>query len=501
MKKLISVTLALVMILTCLSGLCFAAEAEARWTNGSASIEGSLTEMVKEASNSGGTITLLKDVTHSAEKGNYLTSNTSFTLDLNGKTVTSNRIMLSVSAKATGVTVIKNGTLISERMNVTVSGGGLQMDGVTCWSDTQQNVSYSDTTGNWNEQNLIENCVFVNNAWGAFSFNNTKESMANTAMVFKNTTLATSKKNAIVVQSKAVTGNAIFGEGMKIYSAGAVAQSAISVTGEKQTKAEGTYTVEAGGKSVTGVMMWTTPEKATKEIELPKVYEQTTGKVASWSDGLTTIEGTLEEVAAQVKKAGGTVTLLADISSNASSGNLFNTKIPFTLDMNGHTITCKIVPVAVTEGAEGTTVIKNGTFITESANVSIYGGLQMQNVTGWSEKSQNINYYEQSDLYNKTNLIENCTFGNPAWGAFSFNRNSSKEGVDNSQEKASMTFKNSTLIAAKGSKGTEAIVHQNKAVSANVAFGEGMKIYSYKTGENDFAYKTLNLLGETVTKS
>ena len=139
MKKLISVTLALVMILACLSGLSFAAEAEARWTDGTNTVEGTLADMVKQASNAGGTLTLLQDITNTADKGEVISSNSSITLDLNGHTIRAKRTVVSISDKATGVTVIKNGTIISEKASIVVKGGGLKMDGVTGWCETQQN--------------------------------------------------------------------------------------------------------------------------------------------------------------------------------------------------------------------------------------------------------------------------------------------------------------------------------------------------------------------------
>ena len=507
MKKLLSLTLALMMIIACLSGLALASDAEASWTDGTTTVEGTFADMAKQAGEKGGTLTLLKDYTYESEKGNAITANKSFTLDLNGKTLTSKSTGVAVSAKADGITVIKNGTLIATKMCVSVKGGGLKMDGVTAWSDKNQNVSYYVTSDKWNKDNLIENCIFGNAAWGAFSFNNTEESMAKVAFAFKNSTLATTKTSTpFVMQTKAEAGTIVLGEGVTLMTKGkSTNASALFLFGEALTKAEGTHDIEVAGNAMTGLNKWTTPETATKEMVIPeagKVISSTPAEdvVASWTNGLTTIEGTIDEIASQVKKAGGTVTILKDFTDNREKGNLINTSKAFTLDLNGKTVTTpNIVPFVVSSAVDGVTTIKNGTLIGENAaNLSLYGGIVLQNLTLWTDKSQNINYYDMSGKWNTTNIIENCTIGNSIWGALAFNKNSSDAGAQNNQEKTSVTIKNSTFIAAK-TKGTTPIVIQAKAVSANVVLGEGVKMYSYLKNEGNYAAKAIFIHGEEMT--
>ena len=88
------------------------------------------------------------------------------------------------------------------------------------WALTQQNIAYYDTTGNWNDVNLVENCTLVNSAWGAVAYNRTDgQSMANTSITYRNCALINAKMEggvAIAIQAKAQSGQAVFEEGVML---------------------------------------------------------------------------------------------------------------------------------------------------------------------------------------------------------------------------------------------------------------------------------------------
>ena len=63
MKKLVSLMLALMLVLSCLSGLCFAADPEVEYTVGGVTKQGTLAEANKAIIGAkGGTLKLLKDL-------------------------------------------------------------------------------------------------------------------------------------------------------------------------------------------------------------------------------------------------------------------------------------------------------------------------------------------------------------------------------------------------------------------------------------------------------
>ena len=89
MKKLISLILALILVVGCLSGLTFAADAEASYTVDGVTKEGTLAAAVSAVKTKGGTIKLLKDIDFKDEKKSYaIEVNAPITVDLNGNTVT-----------------------------------------------------------------------------------------------------------------------------------------------------------------------------------------------------------------------------------------------------------------------------------------------------------------------------------------------------------------------------------------------------------------------------
>ena len=168
MKRTVSLLLALVLLLTTLSGVCFAATADCSYTVNGVTREGALSTAVSAIKSAGGTIKLLKDV--SLDSTSYaITSNQSFTFDLNGHNFTTAGMGISITNKATGVTVITDsvgGGLYRAAKNcATVRGGGLQIKNVTLWTEGTQTLNYYDVTGKWNNDNIIENATVVSDTW------------------------------------------------------------------------------------------------------------------------------------------------------------------------------------------------------------------------------------------------------------------------------------------------------------------------------------------------
>lgn len=231
MKKL----LALMLVLACLGTVVLASDvlliapnpnsAEASWTDGTDTVTGTLDEIMKTVNEKGGTVTLLKDIEMNDEKKSYvMTSDTSFTLDLNGHKIYSATRVLRITGKATGVTTVTDsvggGAVMSEKINCNVEAGGIVLKNAIFWALTQQNIAYYDTTGNWNDVNLVENCTLVNSAWGAVAYNRTDgQSMANTSITYRNCALINAKMEggvSIAVQTKAVGAKAVFEEGVML---------------------------------------------------------------------------------------------------------------------------------------------------------------------------------------------------------------------------------------------------------------------------------------------
>jgi hypothetical protein len=176
--------------------------------------------------------------------------------------------VLNVSGKGVlGITHILDsvggGAIVTRNVSILVQGGGLRMENVVCWSDTQQNVSFYDKTGLYNEENLITGCLLANGGWGAFSFNNSSGSQEKTCMTIENSTLVNLKgSHAIVRQQKAIAANVELGENVTLMdvkgsSATGVA-SGILVKGMKPVKQEQTETLTILDKTFENLYGWKT---------------------------------------------------------------------------------------------------------------------------------------------------------------------------------------------------------------------------------------------------
>ena len=225
--------------------------------------------------------------------------------------------------------------------------------------------------------------------------------------------------------------------------------------------------------------------------------------MVKWTDGTQTFEGTFGECMAKVNEFGGTMTMLEDVTGPGTfpttrndiddADYIIGSAKGFTLDLNGHTLyapECGAIYVNPLEEG-GMFTVKNGTIRSDVAeNIYVANcGLQAINVTMRSVKSQNISYYDPTDRYNKDNVIDGCTISNPIWFCFSFNN------AKASQEQASMTIINSSLMCAKSAA---AVGLQKKAISGNIVLGEGVKLYSYSGAG---VSSSLKVFGEPLTKT
>lgn len=334
MKKLASLILALMLVLACLAGVAFAADAEASWTDGTATQQGTLVDMVKLVSEKGGTLTLLKDVEMNDEKKAYaITTDSPMTLDLNGHILYSvTRGVRVTGKKSVGVVTITDsvggGALMSDLLNCNIENGGFVLQNAVFWSLTQQNIAYYETSDQWNGVNLIENCTLVNSAWGPLAFNRTDgQSMAAVSVTLRNCALANAKLEGgpcVVAQSKAQGGNVVLEDGVMFYTY-ATAETKMLPSGIKATgdlkRVEGKYTLKLlhlDGREYMDMNLWATPGAdpaklapglkeglvaktpvdeddapieniAPTQTEAPKVPGQSSTAVIGGADGPTTV--------------------------------------------------------------------------------------------------------------------------------------------------------------------------------------------------------------------
>ena len=142
MKRWICALLALALTAACLCGVSFAAEPEARWTNGSVTKEGTLIKMNELCWQTGGTLTLLKDVfLADREAGRYaLNFDSNVVFELNGHSVGTNGggLLVTDGASACVVKDSAGGGMIFGMGGpaVKVNGAALTMENVALFSKT-----------------------------------------------------------------------------------------------------------------------------------------------------------------------------------------------------------------------------------------------------------------------------------------------------------------------------------------------------------------------------
>ncbi len=284
MKKLISLIVALVMVVTCLAGISFAADPVAEVTNGSKVTQ--ITD-VKELNDAAlitedgkAVIKFLQDVTTTGR----ITLPNPCTVDLNGKTITiqkddgtlaGNGVQFSERETSTNLTsIVKNGTLNCGVVGVRVSknAGGIIMDNLTIRTNggTGLGVYHADK----NNTNIIRNCTIYSDIWAGVVFYNEDHQAAGTKVVIENTTIVCAKPagaNAFdrndLIKDDNITGNAgivELGYGVKIYTtkdAFALTNATAPVMAGKiaeQKVSDKSASFKLGDLSATGLNMWET---------------------------------------------------------------------------------------------------------------------------------------------------------------------------------------------------------------------------------------------------
>ena len=221
MKKIISLSLALVMILTCLAGISFAADPIAEVTNGSETIKvETLEDLLAAIKEDGKTqIKLLADVVGTAQiKVPY-----SCTVDLNGHSWSTPTAGNAFAVQAVGsentTTYIKNGVIDGKVLGVRVNDGALNMDNVIVISHGSAAVGYYTLDPKYNDANVIRNCTLVGTIYGAFSFLHQTEKQTGCKMFIENTKLIETKDaGQFVFVAKNGDGTVVLGKGVEMYS-------------------------------------------------------------------------------------------------------------------------------------------------------------------------------------------------------------------------------------------------------------------------------------------
>ena len=225
MKKLLSLTLVLVMIVTCLAGISFAADPIAEVTNGTKVTQVTdVTELADAAlitPDGKAVIKFLQDVTTTGR----INLPNPCTVDLNGKTITiqkedgtlaGNGLQFVEQKEATNLTsTVKNGTLNCGVVGVRVSkgAGGVIIDNmiIRTTGGTGLGVYHADK----NNTNIIRNTTIFSDIWAGVVFYNEDHQAAGTKVTIENTTIVCPKpaganafdKNDLIKDDN-ITGNA-----------------------------------------------------------------------------------------------------------------------------------------------------------------------------------------------------------------------------------------------------------------------------------------------------
>jgi len=274
---MLSLFVALTLIVTCLSGMVFAADPIAKVETGGKVVEvANVTELL-DAVNPNGTsvVTLLKDIEHPEQIKLPVC-----TFDLNGHTwstveAEANALYfdgrsLTAADASNLTTVVKNGTINAGRTAISVNVGALTVQNATLIAHAEipaiQLLNGKTNTlaeGKWNSGNLMENCTVYCATGPIFRFNTDNVDFSAVKYTIKDSTLVTeSETNPLLMSRDGATSPGTFelGKGVSFYykASTAVVQSgekAPVMTGEKIETAEGTKSVTVAGKTYEGMTM------------------------------------------------------------------------------------------------------------------------------------------------------------------------------------------------------------------------------------------------------
>ncbi len=509
MKKALSLILALVMIVTCLSGVVFAevpANAIASVVTGDAEpvYATTLDELLTAIDSTGNSVvTLLKDLEHNAT----ITPAYTFTLDLNGftwKTTSSNAIDVQAAGSETKILTVKNGTVDGAMSAIAWRAGALVVDNATLigrGSVAIQILCHTDyeDSGDYNDVNIIKNSTLYSSKWHVLSFNSTGKDFSGVSLKVETSDLIAHEANQIFAnQGGAIKpGTVVLGKGVNMYSTGAnwlkPAAPKPTATGETVIKAEGTFAVAIDGQNLTGRTKWYTEPLATVQT----------------GDKIVRVATLADMVAAIDKKGESVVTLYEDIEATATQN------IPVcTLDLNGHTWTTKNASGAWQNAiyfndsntdADATnlySVIKNGTVhgkIAVSCNV---GALKISNASLCAYNGTAVQLTDSTTatslakgLWNDGNVVENSVLYSADYTSLIFNSSGKNFSA------VEFTIKDSDMIT----QGAKSVLLSNQAATGTVAgtfkIGTGMNFYyQAEGGVARTAAPAPTLTGETPVK-
>ncbi len=221
MKKLVSLTLALVMIVTCLAGISFAADPIATIeTNGKTVEATTLEELLAAIDPSGKSVVTMKaDVTGTAQiKVPY-----SCYVDLGGHSwstpTAGNAFAVQAAGSENPVTVIKNGVIDGNVIGIRVNAGALQLENVIVQGRGSVAVAIYETNPQYNDLNKMTGCTLVSTIWGAFGFNHQTEKQTGMKYYIENTKLISTKEaGSELFSAKMGDGTVVLGKGVELYT-------------------------------------------------------------------------------------------------------------------------------------------------------------------------------------------------------------------------------------------------------------------------------------------
>ncbi len=286
MKKLIALTLALVLAITCLSGVVFAIDPLAEVTNnGKTSKVYSIDDLCANVDPSGNTkIKVLSKVERIVtDSTGQIVLPYTCEVDLNGQTWTNvksksgNVLKFNAAGSENSHAVVKNGTVIGASVGVSIMEGSIEIRDCVIISPKSIGVSMYSTETKYNDKNLIDNCyIMAGGANGGFSFQG-EAPMDGVKIKIQNSTIAQVNGAGYTLNNKAKGKGIIeLGENVDLYAIeeATLKEENIVLEGKELKPVEGTFEVKATGDDVEykfdGLMKWTTyVEPAPVQPETP----------------------------------------------------------------------------------------------------------------------------------------------------------------------------------------------------------------------------------------
>jgi len=235
--------------------------------------------------NGNSVVTLLQDVTHEA-----MVQLPVCTIDLNDYTWSTGganvRAIEFSEDKTTDATttncyaVVKNGTIDAGEAALVTDVGALRVQNVALISANEYAVvlRYGTTTnikfqlGNWNDGNVMENCVVYSSASNALYVHTGGKGFGNVQYTIRDTVMVSGGTGALLYNDGKVSGTATvnLGSGVEFYTQGSIFNGTAQAAGTRVNKLAGenvtqvgkanSYTIDVAGNEVTGLNKWTTNE-------------------------------------------------------------------------------------------------------------------------------------------------------------------------------------------------------------------------------------------------